>query len=346
MGFYWRFSLNEPIGSWFQTRMHLIRIIAVLTLFTSLALPVLADAPVLSNASGKVSSNTSTTTSKGEHGHGKETKGLPKRAPLLFYGIGGDAKTDKVGPLAVTNSMLVMFVVAIGIILVAQAATRRAQLIPAGLQNFVEWLVESLYGFFEGIVGPELVKKTFWFFATVFILILFSNWFGLLPGLGTIGWDVDSHGHVHKPLLRGVNADLNMTLSMAAIFMVLWLFWCIREIGVKGFAGHLFNVTGHGAGFFGIFLVVVFIFVGLIEVVSIGVRPVALTFRLYGNIFAGENMLETVMKLGGPYLGWLAVLPFYFLEILVGLVQALVFALLTSVFTALMCEHHEEGNAH
>jgi F-type H+-transporting ATPase subunit a len=92
--------------------------------------------------------------------------------------------------------------------------------------------------------------------------------------------------------------------------------------------------------------VVVFIFVGLIEVVSIGVRPVALTFRLYGNIFAGENMLETVMKLGGPYLGWLAVLPFYFLEILVGLVQALVFALLTSVFTALMCEHHEEGNAH
>ena len=340
----------SPIGSWFQTRMHLIRIIAVLTLLTSLALPVLADAPVPSNgngnASGKSSSNTSTTTSEVEHGHGEETKGLPKRAPLLFYGIGGDAKTDKVGPLAITNSTLVMFIVAIGIILIAQVATRRAQLIPSGLQNFVEWLVESLYGFFESIVGPKLVKKTFWFFATVFILILFSNWFGLLPGLGTIGWDVDSHGHVHKPLLRGVNADLNMTLSMAAIFMVLWLVWCIQAVGVKGFVGHLFNVTGHGAGFFGIFLVVVFIFVGLIEVVSIGVRPVALTFRLYGNIFAGENMLETVMKLGGPYLGWLAVLPFYFLEILVGLVQALVFALLTSVFTALMCEHHEEGNAH
>ena len=339
-----------PIGSWFQTRMHLIRIIAVLTLLISLALPVLADDPVPSNgnsnASGKASSNTSTTTSKVEHGHGEETKGLPKRAPLLFYGIGGDKETDKVGPLAITNSTLVMFIVAIGIILIAQVATRRAQLIPSGLQNFVEWLVESLYGFFESIVGPKLVKKTFWFFATVFILILFSNWFGLIPGLGTIGWDVDSHGHVHKPLLRGVNADLNMTLSMAAIFMVLWLVWCIQEVGVKGFVGHLFNVTGHGAGFFGIFLVVVFIFVGLIEVVSIGVRPVALTFRLYGNIFAGENMLETVMKLGGPYLGWLAVLPFYFLEILVGLVQALVFALLTSVFTALMCEHHEEGNAH
>ena len=347
MEFYWRFSLNEPIGSWFQTRMHLIRIITVVTLFTSLALPVLADAPVPSNADDKAAEKV-TTTGEVEHGHGEEAKGLPKRAPLLYPGIGGDKETDKVGPLAVTNSMLVMFAVAIGIILVAQAATRRAQLIPAGLQNFVEWLVESLYGFFEGIVGPELVKKTFWFFATVFILILFSNWVGLIPGLGTIGWATPGHHneHITQPLLRGVNADLNMTLSMAAIFMVLWLVWCIGEVGVKGFVGHLFNVTGHGAGFFGIFLVVVFIFVGLIEVVSIGVRPVALTFRLYGNIFAGENMLETVMKLGGPYLGWLAVLPFYFLEILVGLVQALVFALLTSVFTALMCEHHEEGNAH
>ena len=317
--------------------------IAILILLATLAFPVWADSPVYSNKDDNGSvKNTDHNGTQSDHAH----QGLPKRAPLLFYGIGGDAKTDKVGPLAITNSTLVMFIVAIGIILIAQVATRRAQLIPAGLQNLVEWLVESLYGFFESIVGPKLVKKTFWFFATVFILILFSNWFGLLPGLGTIGWDVDSHGHVHKPLLRGVNADLNMTLSMAAIFMVLWLVWCIGEVGVKGFVGHLFNVTGHGAGFFGIFLVVVFIFVGLIEVVSIGVRPVALTFRLYGNIFAGENMLETVMKLGGPYLGWLAVLPFYFLEILVGLVQALVFALLTSVFTALMCEHHEEGNAH
>ena len=226
MGFYWRFLFNEPIGSWFQTRMYLIRIIAVLTLLTSLALPVQADDPVPSNADDKAAEKV-TTTSKVEHGHGKETKGLPKRAPLLYPGIGGDIETGKVGPLAVTNSMLVMFVVAIGIILVAQTATRRAQLIPAGLQNFVEWLVESLYGFFEGIVGPELVKKTFWFFATVFILILFSNWVGLIPGLGTICWAAPGHHneHITQPLLRGVNADLNMTLSMAAIFMALWPEW-------------------------------------------------------------------------------------------------------------------------
>ena len=94
----------------------------------------------------------------------------------------------------------------------------------------------------------------------------------------------------------------------------------------------------------------VFICVGVIEVVSICVRPVALTFRLYGNVFAGENMLESVMMMGNqlvPYIGGaIAVLPFYLLEILVGLVQALVFALLTSVFTALMCEHHGEEHSH
>ena len=267
--------------------------------------------------------------------------------PLEAAGLSPDAPVVvDLGPLKITNSMVVTIIVALGIILVAQLATRNVQLIPSGLQNFVEWLVESLYGFFESILGADMVKRTFWFFGTIFIFILFSNWFGLVPGLGTVGWDVGADGHVHKPLLRGVNADLNMTLGMAAIFMILWLYWCLKALGPGGFAGHIFNVKGHGAGFFGIFLVLVFIFVGLIEVVSIGVRPVALTFRLYGNVFAGENILETVLALGGPYFGWLAVLPFYLLELLVGLVQALVFALLTSVFTALMCEHHDEDHAH
>ena len=106
--------------------------------------------------------------------------------------------------------------------------------------------------------------------------------------------------------------------------------------------GHIFNVKGHGGGFLGIFLMLVFLFVGVVEIVSICIRPVALMFRLYGNVFAGENILETVMHMGGWFFGWLLVLPFYLLELLVGAVQALVFALLTAVFTALMCEHHED----
>ena len=315
--------------------MRLRHSITLLLLLAALVMSAWGEEP----AGGKEDQN-----STKAHAH----HGLPKKAPLLFHGIGGDKKTGKVGPLAVTNSMFVMFIVAAGIIFFAQAATRKAKLIPSGLQNFVEWLVESLYDFFGSILGPDLVKRTFWFFATVFILILFSNWFGLIPGLGTVGWAEPGHHneHVTTPLMRGVNADLNMTLSMALIFMVLWLYWCIREIGIGGFIGHIFNVKGHGGGLFGILLVLVFLMVGIIEVVSIGVRPVALTFRLYGNIFAGENMLETVMAMGGLFFGWLAVLPFYFLELLVGLVQALVFALLTSVLTALMCEHHDDGKAH
>ena len=271
-----------------------------------------------------------------DHGDEGGHHGLPPNAVVL--------KTF--GPFAITNSMVVTWIVAFGLIAVAQIATKRAKLVPSGLQNFVEWLVESLVGFFEGILGEKMAKETFWFFGTIFIFILFTNWFGLIPGIGTVGWDVDSHGHVHKPLLRGVNADLNMTAAMALSFFALWLFWSLKSIGPGGFFLHIFNVKGHGFTLMGIFLLLIYVFVGLVEVVSISVRPVALMFRLYGNVFAGENILETVMALGGPYFGWLAVLPFYFLELLVGLVQALVFALLTAVFTSLMCSHHDEDHAH
>lgn len=274
--------------------------------------------------------------------HGTDAEahhGLPPNAVPVF----------NIGPLQVTNSMIVVWIVAAAIILLAQMATRDVKMAPAGLQNFVEMLVESLYGFFEDILGSHMVKKTFWFFCTIFVFILFSNWFGLIPGLGTIGFGhVDPAGHgfiVDAPLLRGANADLNMTSAMALLFFVLWVYWSLQALGPGGMAGHIFDVKGHGKGFLGVFLVLVFIFVGGIEIVSICVRPVALMFRLYGNVFAGENILETVMHMGGPILGGLFVFPFYLLELLVGLVQALVFALLTAVFTALMCEHHEEAGA-
>jgi len=274
---------------------------------------------------------------EGDHGEGHHEGG--------HHGLSPNAvELTKIGPLPITNSMVVTWVVALGIIIVVQMATRNVALIPEGLQNFVELLIEGLFEFFRSVVGDHMIHRTFWFLATAFIFILFANWFGLIPGLGTIGWAEPGHHneHITEPLMRGVNADLNMTLGMAAIFMCLWLYWSLTEQGLGGFVGHIFAVKGHGGGLLGTFLVVVFIFVGMIEVVSIGVRPVALTFRLYGNVFAGENILETVMAMGGLYFGWLAVLPFYLLEILVGLVQALVFALLCAVFTALMCEKHEE----
>jgi F-type H+-transporting ATPase subunit a len=241
--------------------------------------------------------------------------------------------------------MVLMWVTAAGIILCAQVATRRMKMVPEGLQNFWEWMVESLYDFLVGIIGEHLVKRTFWFFASIFIFILFTNWAGLIPGLGTIGW-----GHqtadgfvVNTPLIRGVSADLNMTLAMSLIFFACWVYWAISEVGGIGFIKHLFAPKGDTTGLLKMLMVVVFLAVGFLEVFSILFRPISLSFRLYGNIFAGENMLEAMSRLV-PGLGWLLPIPFYFMELLVGFVQALVFMLLTAVFTMLICEHEEESH--
>lgn len=269
-----------------------------------------------------------------------EEHGIPAKAVELFH----------IGPLPVTNSMLVSWVVALGLIIFAQLATRNIQQVPSGIQNFWEWLVESLYEFLEGIIGPELVKKTFWFFATIFIFILFANWFGLIPGVGTIGWgeNVGGHFEVTHPLLRGVNADLNMTMAMALIFFACWIVWAFQANGPIGLLKHLFAPKGESSGLLKVLLVVVFFAVGFLEIFSILFRPVSLSFRLYGNIFAGENMLESMSKLV-PGLGWLLPIPFYFMELLVGVIQALVFMLLTAVFTMLITQHDDEpghGKAH
>jgi len=248
--------------------------------------------------------------------------------------------------LPVTNSMLVSWLVALGLIVFAQLSTRRMERVPKGAQNFWEWLVESLSNFLEGVIGRHLVQRTFWFFATVFIFVLFSNWAGLIPGVGTIGWKVqfaDGHSEWHQ-LFRGANADLNMTLAMALVFFACWIIWAIREVGLAGFYKELFAPKGESTGFLKVLLVVVFFAAGCLEVISILFRPVSLSFRLYGNIFAGENMLETMGKLV-PGFGWLLPIPFYFLELLVGLVQAMVFMLLTAVFTLLICQHEEPAGS-
>ena len=243
----------------------------------------------------------------------------------------------------ITNSMLVSWIAALFLIIFAQLATRKMAQIPSGAQNFLEWLIESLYNFLEGLLGKHLVERTFWFFATVFIFILFSNWLGLIPGVGTIGWGHQTaHGFVvDQPLLRGANADVNLTLAMALVFFACWFVWAIQEVGPMGFLKELFAPKGESAGALKLVLIVVFFIVGCLEIISILFRPISLSFRLYGNTFAGENMLETMGRLV-PGLGWLLPVPFYFLELLVGLVQALVFMLLTAVFTLLICQHEEK----
>ena len=146
----------------------------------------------------------------------------------------------------ITNSMVVTWIVAVGLIVFAQVATRRMTQVPGGAQNFLEWLVEGLYGLLESIIGRHLVEKTFWFFGTIFIFILAANWIGLLPGVGTIGW-----GHhtaegftVDQPLFRGANADLNLTLAMALVFFACWIVWALQEVGVRGDAPRALRAQG------------------------------------------------------------------------------------------------------
>jgi F-type H+-transporting ATPase subunit a len=275
---------------------------------------------------------------EGTHPAATEEHHLPLKPDVLF----------EVGHLAITNSMVVTWIVAAGLILCAQLATRKITPVPTGLQNFWEWLVESLYNFLENTIGRDLVKKTFWFFATIFIFILCLNWFGLLPGVGTMGWghhDPTGQFHIDRPLLRGANANLNLTFAMAAVFFVCWVIWAVQANGVGGLILHLFGPKGQTSGILKLLMIVIFFIVGWLEIVSILFRPISLSFRLFGNVYAGEIMLESMSHIV-PSLSWLIPIPFYFMELLVGIVQALVFMLLTAVFTLLIAQHEPGHEAH
>ena len=211
-----------------------------------------------------------------------------------------------------------------------------------GAQNFWEWMVEGLYNFLESVIGTHLVKKTFWFFATIFIFILFLNWFGLIPGVGTIGW-----GHhdpttnifqVDRPLLRGANADLNLTFAMAMVFFALWIVWALQENGIGGFIVASLRTERRFQGpsedphdhclLHGRMAGDCFDFV----------PPDLAQFPTLRQCLRGRKHA----RINGPLvpaLSWLIPIPFYFMELLVGVVQALVFMLLTAVFTLLIAPH-------
>ena len=259
-----------------------------------------------------------------------------------------------------TNSLLVAGIVAVLVLVFARRATAKMELVPArGSQNLFEAIIEALYDMLEGIVGSHMVARAFPLLATLFMFILASNWFGLLPGVGTVGFGTGrgpllSLHELEAPLLRPANADLNLTLGMAAVFMIYWAVWSYQELGVGGFLHHTFGPKGGMTGFMKYALMPLFAFVGLIEIVSIVFRPVSLSLRLFGNIYAGENLMHTMSDLGET-MGFPAALsflmkilvpiPFYFLELLVGVVQALVFTLLCAVYIKLTTTHDESHDS-
>jgi F-type H+-transporting ATPase subunit a len=255
-----------------------------------------------------------------------------------------------------TNSVIVSLVTFGVLFLFTRLATAHMKKVPTGAQNFFEMIFEKLYAFVEGILGPKVAPKAFPLLSTFFFFWLISNWLGLMPGVGTIGQGVVENGHFHvtKPLLRPSAADLNAGLAISMTFMVVWLWISIKEVGVGGFLSHLFAPKGKSKSpIMQVFLIIVFFGVGLLEIVSISIRPFSLSLRIFGNIFAGENLLHEMAALGNSLgapdavafvMRCVVPVPFMFLELLVGFLQAVVFTLLCTVYIQLSTAHDDHGH--
>ena len=245
--------------------------------------------------------------------------------------------------LPVTNSIVTSWIFSLVIILVFRLIARKPKLIPTRGQVVVEGLIDAVRGIVEPIVGKRMIKHTFPLLLGYFTFILCHNWSGLLPGVGTFGF-YDEFGRLNY-WYRPANADLNMTIALALVSFAAWLYFILRYAGPKAI---LYDLFGNKANkndvpavmYYILFLI--FILVGFIEIISILFRPVSLSFRLFGNMFGGENLLTSMTGL----VSWIVPVPFYFLEILIGLVQALVFTLLVSVYIGLICNHEGAEHAH
>lgn len=274
--------------------------------------------------------------------------------PVFLFGAGGGVKVVaeevfSIGSLPVTNSMVTSWIISILLIIVVKLLVSKPQLVPTKGQLIVESVIGGLRSIIEPIVGRKVFFPAFWILSGLFFFILIQNWSGLLPGVGTIGkghFDGD-HFVVTKPLIRPGNADLNMTLALALVANLFWIYFIVKYAGLKVIIKDWFGNKAEKSEVSSIifaFLGIIFIAVGFIEVISILFRPVSLTFRLFGNVFGGESLLHSMFYLV-PQLKWILPVPFYFMEVLIGLVQALVFMLLISVYLGLIC-NHDEGEHH
>ncbi len=217
----------------------------------------------------------------------------------------------------ITNTLLVSWIVIIFLTIVSFLSTRKVQLVPSGLQGLFEMVIDFGYSTVSELAGDKKAKVFFPIVMTFFLFILFSNWIGLLPGFATITY--------HKePLLRSMNSDLNMTLALALTSAALTHIFALRYLGIIEYLKKWFTLNP------------IFLFVGLLEIVGEFTKIVSLSFRLFGNIFAGEVVLVTISSI----FAFIVPLPFYFLEIIVGFVQAAVFMMLTLVFMVLLSEKH------
>ena len=250
----------------------------------------------------------------------------------------------RIGPMPVTNSMVTSWVVALVLIIVIRLAIRRPTLIPSRSQAIVESMVEGIFDLISPIVGSKVAKPAFPLLIALFTFILIQNWSGLFPGVGTI-YMMDHETGGWMEFVRPANADLNGTGAIAAVAIVCWFYFIIR------YAGPVFvlkDIFGNKADkkevpaviYYPLFII--FFLVGIIEVISIAFRPISLSLRLFGNVFGGESLMHAMSGMQK----WGLPAPFYFLELLIGFVQAFVFTLLVSVYIGLICNHGDDHADH
>lgn len=230
-----------------------------------------------------------------------------------------------IGAFPVTNTILDTLLVDALIIGTILYLSKKITLAPnSQLQNLTEYAVETFYGLTES-VAHHAAAKIFPYFMSFFLFILLINWSSLIPGVGTIG--IREHGEI-VPFLRGATSDLNMTLGLALISAVATHALSINTIGINDYLSRYLSLNP------------VNLFIGILEIISELTKIVSLSFRLFGNIYAGEIVLATMSSI----FAFIVPLPFLMLEIIVGLVQALVFSMLTMVFMAILTTSHSESH--
>jgi F-type H+-transporting ATPase subunit a len=294
-----------------------------------------------------------------------------------------------IGGVSFTNAFLTALVVDVVLVILAFFGTRKMQLVPTGLQNLLEWIIEALYNLTESVATAKWAPRFFAIVATIFFYVLFSNWFGLVPGLAAVGVCEEHHieegeehaafpglaaplldhpeetprpplgcqsGEVIVPIFRSPSTDLNNNFALALVSVGMTQVFGVMALGI-GYFTKFFNVKGmirafgadeHGqrrgcAGMLGAFMFgAIDFFVGILELISEFAKIISFSFRLFGNIFAGEVMLLVLASL----LPLILTIPFLGLEVFVGLIQAFIFFILTLAFFSIATISHDHGEEH
>jgi F-type H+-transporting ATPase subunit a len=242
-----------------------------------------------------------------------------------------------VGQFTITNSIITSWVAVLILVILFVFIGKKIKKIPRGIQNIFELILESALNLADSVTGDRKKTEKFLPIAlALFFFVLVNNWLGLLPGVGTIGFIESEGGHLaFAPLFRGGTADLNTTLAISLFAVIISHVFGVITVGVWKYFNKFINVKALLAIPAGIrkdpsIILVnpIKVFVGIVEIIGEIAKVASLSFRLFGNIFAGEVLLVSMMA----FFSFILPIPFMFLEILVGVIQALIFAMLTMVF--------------